>query len=160
MRAKFSLILFIVLLGLFMSAGVAAANSAYVDPPQDQRFNSPVGAWIVDVQPDPALGAPAVVNYASLTQDGRIMNTDQTGTVSLGEWRPVGHRQYAVTFRGQYQANDQFFSLKVCSTLTLNAAGEEFTGPFTTDIYDAGGNWVASIHGTVRATRKPIDPLK
>ena len=109
---------------------------------------------------DPALGAPAVVNYASLTQDGRIMNTDQTGTVSLGEWRPVGHRQYAVTFRGQYQANDQFFSLKVCSTLTLNAAGEEFTGPFTTDIYDAGGNWVASIHGTVRATRKPIDPLK
>lgn len=121
--------------------------------------NSPAGSWIVTVTPDPQSGLPTETNIATLTEDGRIVNVEANGNVSAGSWKKTGAQRFGVTFMGLFIENDQRFRLKVRAACRLTEQGNEFEGPFTTEIFDSAGTLLFSVSGTVHATRFGVEPL-
>ncbi len=101
--------------------------------------------------------------------DGTFTETSLTdflppqGPPGQGLWERVGQREFALTIYGVTVGdltNPQFLgTYKVRSRLTLNRAGNEFSGPFTIEIYDPSGNLVSTFEGTAQGRRARVDPL-
>lgn len=119
--------------------------------------NQVAGTWEVHVEPDPQSGIPPVVNFASFTRDGRIVNVDPGLGTAVGEWGRQGGA-YAVTFHGFLQTGGQTFHYKVRATLGLDPSAGELAGPFLTEVLDLAGNPITSFEGTVAATRLAVEP--
>jgi len=125
----------------------------------ERDADSLAGSWIINVIPDPAIGVPPFINYSVMTGDGRVINSNESGHVSVGEWIRTAVNRFAVTFMGSDVSDGQLSPYKVRGTVELSQDGEEFTGPFVTDIFDADGNLVFTITGTIQATRIHVEPL-
>jgi hypothetical protein len=108
---------------------------------------------------------PPFLSLATFTRDGGIVNSNSPGehatSTGHGRWLKTGSGEFAVTFiHIHYDASGQFAgTLKVRASLSLDSDGNELSGPFQTDIFDAGGNLFFSFGGTVNATRISLEPL-
>lgn len=84
-------------------------------------------------------------------------------TPGQGVWEKTGSREFALTFYGvvvDNVSNPQFGgTYKVRSKLTLSGDGNEFSGPFTADVFDPSGNLVFTLAGTVEGRRAESEPL-
>jgi hypothetical protein len=119
------------------------------------------GSWTVNAVPAPESGAPVFVSLATLTRDGSIVNSGMPGqSTGHGQWVKTGS-QFAVTFiHLLYDVNGQVTGkVKVRASLTVDAQGDEISGPFNTDVFDAGGNPIFSFEGTVHGTRISVEPM-
>lgn len=101
--------------------------------------------------------------------DGTFTETSLTdflppaGPPGQGVWAKSGAREFALTIYGVTVGdvtNPQFQgTYKVRSKLTLNRAGEEFSGPFVIEIYDTTGALIFTLEGTAQGRRARVEPL-
>jgi hypothetical protein len=159
MNSKIALV--VVALVALIALIAAGASLVYAQPSlvgTDRDAHSLAGSWIITVEPkDPPV--PPFVNYAAMTKDGMIIGSNETGHASIGVWTRTAGNQFAVTFMGYDVSDGQIIQYKVRSTIELSQDGEEFTGPFATDLFDADGNLFLTIKGGVQATRIHVEPL-
>ena len=109
------------------------------------------GAWEVVGTPDASSGIPPFVNLSLFSHDGGIVNEDPSEGTALGGWSRVEKDVYAVTFYGFIAPAGLRF--RVTGEVTLDASGNAFSGPFTSDVYDMQGTPLFSFSGQVAATR-------
>jgi hypothetical protein len=115
------------------------------------------GTWEVTVLP---VGGKPIVDLATFTAGGGIINTDPDPNLSTGHgtWVRNGGNQFAVTF--VHFLSDQgapVGTLKVRSLLQRDSH-TTMSGPFRTDVF-IGGNLVQSVCGTIQATRVMVEPV-
>jgi len=158
MSAKRTVLVIVVLIAL-MAAGASLVYAQSRLASADRDARSPVGSWIINIAPDPETGVPPFVNYCANTKDGRVINSNEAGHTSIGEWSRTASNQFAVTFMGSEMSDGQTTPYKVRSTVELSQDGEEFTGPFVTEVFDAAGNVIFTITGTIQATRIHVELL-
>lgn len=127
-----------------------------------KKSRTVTGSWIVNAMPAPEAGVPPLMSLATITRDGGIVNSPMPGQgTGPGQWVKTGSEEFAVTFiHLLYDVNGQFTgTVKVRASLTVDGEGNEFSGPFKTDIFDASGNPLFSFEGTVHGTRISVEPL-
>jgi hypothetical protein len=156
MRNKRTLLL---LVGTMVIAALASVSYAQFNwATSEDEARRPVGSWIINVVPvNPPM--PAVVNFSALTSDGLLINSNETGSASIGVWTKTGSRQYSATFTGLQVMGSQTFRYKVRGTLELSRGGEALDGPFVNDIFYADGSLFLTVTGTVHAARMHVEPL-
>jgi hypothetical protein len=158
MNAKRTLLVAVVIIVLIAAgASLVYAQSRLASADRDAR--SLAGSWIINITPAPETGVPPFVNYSAMTKDGRLISSNDAGHTSVGEWSRTAGNQFAVTFMGSEVSDDQTTPYKVRSTVELSQDGEEFTGPFITEVFDADGNVIFTRTGTIQATRIHVEPL-
>ena len=141
---------------LAFSFTLAADPELAVAPPAQP---DPIaGTWRVQVQFDPEIEIQGHVDFSSFTRDGRLINVGPQAA-GVGEWARSSEAQYAITFYSYTVTEEGPAWFTVRSTITLNDAADEFTGPFQTDFYDLSGNRLFSVTGTVLAQRLQLEPL-
>jgi len=117
------------------------------------------GSWEITVMPD---GGAPIVDIATFTSNGGLMNSDPDPNLSTGHgtWVRTGGREFAVTFV-HFLSNQgtALGTLKVRSVIRLDRHSDTFTGPFRTDVI-IGGNVVQSFCGTVQARRINVEPIE
>ncbi len=150
---RISTVTFIIVLVVIILASVLYWQTAVFAAGQTAR--GPAGTWKVSIEPE---GMPPFVNYSSMTKDGRIINSNQIGLTSLGEWERDGDHQFISTFWGFEESNGQIIRYVVQSTVELGKDNETFSGPFTTTVYDSEDNLLFQMVGTVYATRLHAEP--
>jgi hypothetical protein len=114
---------------------------------------------VVNGTPAPESGLPPFVNVAFITKDGRLVNVDPFSGTSVGEWAKASHDRYAVTFMTFTTQNGDVLRIRVRATLEIDGTGDEFSGPFHTEVFDSGENLVLEFDGTVHGTRFEVEPL-
>jgi hypothetical protein len=134
-----------------------------------------VGMWHVTFaakgnEVGPPDGAPIDNALISWHSDGtELMNSarpPQDGNFCMGVWKRTGHNQYKLNHFA-WLANDSANApsgignpagpVRLYEEITLSPDGKSYTGNFTLDAYDATGNPVAHIVGTISATRIDLD---
>lgn len=77
-----------------------------------------------------------------------------------GAWVRKGPNQFAITFIGNSFGADGTVAstYKVRASVSLGPTANSFSGPFTTEFFDLGGNLLASVTGTVSGVRIPAEP--
>jgi hypothetical protein len=160
MKAKRILIAFALITAMQMSlAGMSEAHG------KAKEGRTLTGSWTVDATPAPETGMPHFLSLATATRDGGIVNSNSPGEHATssghGRWIRTRSGEFAITFiHMHYDATGQFAgTLRVRASVTLDGDGNGFSGPFKTDIFDAGGNLLLSFGGTVSATRISVVPL-
>jgi hypothetical protein len=124
-----------------------------------------VGAWSNVVTPTSP--NPPFVGLGTFSSDGTLTNIS---SLSLGTnyespghglWVKTGTNTYAITFFtiASNAAGQHIFTFKVRSSVHLSVSGDEFTGDFQVDVYDASGVFLGSDTGTVTGTRIKVEPL-
>ena len=117
------------------------------------------GSWEVTVLPD---GADPIVDFATLTSGGGIINSDPDPNLSTGHgtWVRTGGDQFAVTFVHFLSAGGApLGTIKVRGVMQYDKATDTFSGPFHTDVI-IGGEVVQSVCGTVQAKRISVEPVE
>jgi hypothetical protein len=125
-----------------------------------------VGAWRVVVE---VPGAPAGTNLANFAADGTVVVTFPTPnpappgsarklefwSAALGSWRPSGARNVAMRFvsLGADEVGTPIGSHTITATAEVANDGASWRGPFTIVIASLEGETLASVSGTVRASR-------
>ncbi|MCA1816685.1 MAG: hypothetical protein LC746_09815 [Acidobacteria bacterium] len=152
-----------------MSKGAAAQNDIAGAWLVNLNFNA-AGAAQAPAQPPSGVRTQApFVAVETFHPDGTFIETSLTdylppqGPPGQGVWARTGEREFALTIYGVSVGsaiNPQFQgTYKVRSKLTLSRAGDEFSGPFTVEIYDPSGALAASFDGTAQGRRARLDPL-
>ena len=117
------------------------------------------GSWEITITPQ---GAGPIVDIATFTSGGGMMNTDPDPNLSTGHgtWVKNGDHEYAVTFV-HFLSNGgaALGTVKVRAVIQLDQQTDTFNGPFRTDVV-IGGNVVQSFCGTVQATRINVEALE
>ena len=117
------------------------------------------GSWEVTVMPT---GGDPIVNFATFTKGGGIINTDPDPNLSegIGTWIRRGDNLFAVTFV-QFLSDGgvPLGTLRVRAEITFDFQTDTFSGPFRVDVV-IGGEVVQSICGTVQARRINVEPLE
>ena len=114
------------------------------------------GSWEVTVMPT---GGDPIVDFATFTQGGGLINIDPDPNVSaaIGTWVKTGGKRFAATFvHFLSDAGVPLGTLKVRAEGTFDPQTDTFSGPFQTDVV-IGGNVVQTICGTVQARRINIE---
>ncbi len=125
-----------------------------------------VGAWRVAVQ---VPGTPAGTNLATFAADGTVAVAFPTPnpvapgqthkleywSTALGSWRASGERGATTTFvsLGADEAGTPIGTHTIAATVEVAADSASWEGPFTIEIAAADGTVLASVGGTVSATR-------
>jgi hypothetical protein len=126
-----------------------------------------VGSWRVSVE---IPGVPAgLVNLATFSLDGGVLvavpspapappgsnHRLEFWTTAIGRWAPTGDRSAVTTFvtLGADENGAPVGSHTVSATLTAEADGQGLSGPFQIAIAGPDDKPVATLAGTVRATR-------
>ena len=139
-------------------ATLASVGRAQLNRAAEDEANRVVGSWRVEVTPvSPPL--PGAVNFALITSDGLIINSNESGLASIGNWEKTGPRQFAFTFTGFAGSGPATIRYKVRARLVLSQDGEAMDGPFVNDVFDAAGGLIVSVSGTVHATRQHVEPM-
>ena len=114
------------------------------------------GSWEVTVMPT---GGDPIVDFATFTKGGGLINIDPDPNVStgIGTWVRTGGNQFAVTFvHFLSDAGAPLGTLKVRAEATLDPQTDTQSGTFQTDVI-IDGNVVQSICGTVQAKRINVE---
>jgi hypothetical protein len=124
----------------------------------DGGANAPglAGSWEITVIPD---GGDPVINLATFTEGGGIINSDPDPNLSTGHgtWVRTGGHEFAVTFVHFLSSGGvPLGTLKVRALSRLDTRTDSFSGPFQTDVI-IGGNVVQTICGTVQARRIKVE---
>jgi hypothetical protein len=127
------------------------------------------GAWNVTIDFGgviPTCSAPAVNN-----RDGGIVSNACTANESpgYGQWVRTGNGEFALTFVGlEYGVDENTGAVlgtstigkyKVRANINLGNDGQEFSGPFKTEIFDLDGNLQFTVDGTVTGKRIVVEPF-
>jgi hypothetical protein len=84
-------------------------------------------------------------------------------TPGQGLWALTGNGEFTLTFYGVLigSVSDPQFqgTYKVRSKLTTNEVGDQFSGPFKIDIFDANGNLLFSLDGNAQGRRAALESL-
>ncbi len=127
------------------------------------------GIWIATINiPDPPPGV--VGNFQAFhlyTLDGRFIDRNTNSALSqsnaFGEWGVKGLCQYATTFLF-FQFDEKGVAttyVKVRSTITLSANGDEWSGPFVADLYSIDGKLLApGLKGTHSGKRIRLEAME
>jgi hypothetical protein len=137
--------------------------------------DSIVGMWHVTLTAEGnELGPPdgTVIDNALVTwhNDGTELTNSarppQDGNFCMGIWKKSGKSTYKVNHFAWF-SNDAANApsgignpigpARIFQEITLSPDGNHYTGKFTADAYDALGNPVAHIVGTISATRITLD---
>jgi hypothetical protein len=137
----------------------AGGGNSHDDPP-----TSLVGAWSSEI--DSTL-LPNFLSLGTFSSDGTLTNISvpslaiPTESPGYGVWVRTGRRRFAVTFLTVVSdgAGNLVGTNKVRATLTTSKDGDQFTGPFQVDVFDAAGGLVVTDVGTINGTRIKIEPL-
>lgn len=121
-----------------------------------QAGNQPslIGAW--NCRDVPAAGPPRVF-LSIYSADGSFMlvPSNPLRSIAVGAWTRIADRQFAVTDR-RYRYDEELrldSTGKVSATVTLDEAGDSFTGRSVTEFYDLEGNIVSTGGGAFTGTR-------
>jgi len=145
-------------------AAISFAGLTAIAQPQNSS-PTPEGAWNVAVTFDrpglpPCAPAPAVA-IATHPHRGTIVADSCFASegAGYGVWEKVGNR-FAITFRGNSFApgGTVAATYKVRASVSLDASGNVFAGPFQTQIFDLAGNVLDTLTGTVNAVRITLEP--
>lgn len=126
-----------------------------------------VGSWRVNVA---IPGAPAgMVNLATLSLDGGVLvafpsptpaapgsaHRLEYWTTAIGRWEPTGDQTAKMSFLalGADEYGNSVGTHAISATATADAGGQSWSGPFTITIAGPDGATLASLSGTVSATR-------
>lgn len=156
-------IIAVVLLGLIALDRTAPSAAQDASPMAgEQGFT---GAWRVTVTPDQG---PPGMGVGTLGADGTIVTSVQPVVPSPGApggviftsagqgvWEATGPETAILTFvvvAADGQGN-RFGTQTVRASITLGADGQAFSGEASQTISDPAGNTVATMPGTVQATR-------
>jgi hypothetical protein len=131
------------------------------------------GSWLMTINiPDNPPPLNHFKGLAVFTEDGNYISSAQgdvtpspfpAGTSQYGAWTHLGGRQFALTFLTvlyDIATAEPQGLFKLRQTMTLNDAGDEFTGPFRLDVFDNDEHIVASVTGTVQAKRIKVELLR
>lgn len=148
----------LVLTGI-IAALMAVAGTQFSARGEGSTAPSLEGSWEITVTPN---GGDPIVDIATFTSGGGIVNTDPDPNLSLGHgtWVRTGGDKFAVTF--VHFLSDQgapLGTLKVRAAMQLDRETDTFSGPFRTDVIIAG-NVVQSLCGTVHAKRISVEPVE
>jgi hypothetical protein len=132
-----------------------------------------VGSWLLTVTvPDNPPPFDSFSGLWALTGDGILIASAQgditptpfpSSTSQYGAWASLGGRQFGATFASilyDVQTGDNMGMFKLSQSITLNDAGDEWSGPFKLSVYDPDGNVVAVVNGTAKAKRIVVEPLQ
>jgi len=186
-RKQFRALCAATLLILSLSLAVAAqTNTDETKSKNSDKATDITGAWLVNLNINGAANDSAASQRLTQTpsgvrtqapfiavetfhSDGTFTETSLTdylppaGPPGQGVWVKTGAREFALTIYGVTVGdltNPQFQgTYKVRSKLTLNRSGEEFSGPFTVEIYDPTGTLLFTFDGTAQGRRAHVDPL-
>ena len=117
------------------------------------------GSWEVTVMPN---GGDPIVDLATFTRDGGVINSDPDPNLSTGHgtWVRTGGDQFAVTFvHFLSDGGAPLGTLKVRAVAQLDRATDTLSGTFRTDVI-IGGNVVQSFCGTVQARRINVEAVE
>ena len=126
------------------------------------------GVWITKATPPPEAGSP-FPGIFTFTSDG-VLTAAQAGggfpalgNPQLGLWGQAGARQFVITYYGQdfddkFQLTDTY---RCRGTISVNKAGDKFTGLIDITVYDLDENEVfhdccADIEGKRGALELPV----
>jgi len=148
----------LVLTGMIVAV-MAVAGSHFNAKGGGSTAPSLEGSWEVTVMPD---GGDPIVDFATLTSGGGIVNSDPDPNLSTGHgtWVRTGGDQFATTFVHFLSGGGApLGTIKVRAVIQLDRATDTFSGPFHTDVI-IGGNVVQSFCGTVQAKRISVEPIE
>jgi hypothetical protein len=155
---------------LLMPVQKAQANNNNNNSDQSDNPDALLGTWVVQVSLDPATVPPGTpLSFTELDTYGAgggfMASNNGPGAgdpPGQGNWARTGRHQFASTqLRFGFDTSNKFTELnKIRASLTLNKAGDEFTGIYQLDIFLPDGTLLpfhptATSHGT----RVPIEPL-
>jgi hypothetical protein len=133
-----------------------------------------VGSWqVTQTYPDLLEPFNTTKLLAAFTGDGIYLSTMQgesaatedplpPATPQFGTWQHVGGRQFVATYKIIFYrlATGAFFgTAKIPLNITINEAGDAFTGTGRFEAFDADGHIIFSVSFTLQATRIKVEPL-
>jgi len=155
------------------------SNRSDSDTPSDSdvspsgKKRTLVGSWLLTVTvPDNPPPFDSFSGLWALTGDGILIASAQgditptpfpSSTSQYGAWASLGGRQFGATFASilyDVQTGENMGMFKLNQNITLNDAGDEWSGPFKLNVYDPDGNVVAVVNGTAKARRIVVEPLQ
>jgi hypothetical protein len=145
-------------------AGLAAAPRVLADDHEASR--SLVGAWSGSTDAGP--GFPPFKALYTFAPGGGLMTSSSIdlsprslSTPGYGAWTRTAPRTFAFTFDAFIfdQQGNPVGAVVARSTVTLNKAGDTFSGPFKFDVIAPNGGIAFSGGGTHDATRIRVKPL-
>jgi len=91
-----------------------------------------------------------------------IMNSSRvpaTQSFCLGVWKRSGQSQYELNhFALSFDTSGTFVGpVQIRENITLDQKGDEYSGPFTIDQYNASGSLLQEVKGQVTAARITVD---
>jgi hypothetical protein len=144
--------------------GAVAAPSALAD--EDEQSTSLVGGWIGTTDAGPPFGPfKALYTFARggglVTSSSIDLSPRSLSTPGYGTWTKTGQRTFAFTFDAFVfdQQGNPAGTVEARPTVTLDKAGETFSGPFKFDFIAPNGAIVFSGSGTHEASRIRVKPL-
>jgi hypothetical protein len=140
-------------------------NASFAEPGSEQARI--VGYWKAQFLSEGNIGIPdGTVLDAPLVQwhgDGtEIMNSTRDPTTQsfcTGVWHKTGKSTYQLNhFTLSWDGNHNFVGPgQIQESVTLNKAGNAYTGTFTIDQYDPNGNLIVELKGNQTATRITVN---
>jgi hypothetical protein len=147
------------LLGVVVLLALTGAKASDRDRKPSTQAVGLEGLWEVTVL---ANGQPPVVDLATFTKDGTVVNIDPDPNLSAGIGtfsRRPGDR-FACSFTHFLSDHGSPIGrINVRATVGLDAESESFTGPFRTDVV-INGQIVQSVCGTVEARRVTAEEIE
>jgi hypothetical protein len=158
-----------VLKGASVLGGAAAATLAgasRVLAEDDEGAQTLVGGWMGTTNAGPPFGPfKALYTFAAggglVTSNSIDLSPRSLSTPGYGSWARRGPRTFAFTFDAfvfDPQGNPAG-TVEARTTVTLNQAGDAFSGPFNFDVIAPNGAIVFSGSGTHQAERIRVKPL-
>ena len=119
------------------------------------------GSWRATQIPEgPAPHRRLLLTY---TTDGSVLAAapGHRESVGFGQWIRTAYREFAYTYeRLRYDEQGEFVgTVKVRGTASLNENFNQFIGPFINEAFDADGNLVSCLRGTIEASRIGAEPI-
>lgn len=117
--------------------------------------NSPVGSWIVTVTVG---NEQPFVTISAFSSDNTMTVMENDGRLGLGVWQKLSGRRYAFTFWEHSTTPDgAILTIKLNSTIELSADKEQYTGPFTLQVFTPDGIQVGSGVGNATGVRMHVE---
>lgn len=145
-------------------AALAAAPRVLAD--DDQTSGSLAGAWVGSTNAGPGF-PPFKALYTFAPGGGLVTSTSidlsprSLSTPGYGAWARIAPGTFGLTFDAFIfdQQGNPAGTVVARSTVTLNQAGDAFSGPFKFDVIAPNGSTIFSGGGTHEATRIHVRPL-
>jgi hypothetical protein len=146
--------------------GLGANAFAQSDPTPNKT--ALVGSWLETVTFPPEFGRPPLKSLVTFHGDGTMVNSDQGGvtvdpplvaTSGHGAWQHLRHRTFAYVQRELFSDLNGNLTghLKVRGIYTVSDSGGEYTGTSFAEVFDADGNFLASVEVTNAAERIVVE---